>query len=228
MLADTGATQHFLLCLILAFNDIEANRPLRVFNISESICTRVAHLAFSDPVIYQDRQMDKSVTSGACNAYVTLDILSPIFSIARAVQQGHMAHFGGETPDLYLIVNAGNLNVQPYIPFVRTEDIDGVSGLKYFVPTKPLVIVPEIHFDIKMQDKWSVKRKGWGLKLKVDQMNTNTHTNDNTQNISSTHLKILRHVETVKHLRGVMGHRSVKHLIQLKKHNKVIVSPFPS
>ena len=28
MLADTGATMHLLLCLILAFNDIEANRPV--------------------------------------------------------------------------------------------------------------------------------------------------------------------------------------------------------
>jgi len=27
-------------------------------------------------------------------------------------------------------INAGNLNVQPYIPFVRAENIDGVSGLK--------------------------------------------------------------------------------------------------
>ena len=34
MLADTGATMHLLLCLILAFNDFEANRPVRGFNDS--------------------------------------------------------------------------------------------------------------------------------------------------------------------------------------------------
>jgi len=61
MLADTGATMHLLLCLIWAFKNIEANRPVRGFNGSESICTRVAHLAFSAPVIYQGRQMDKSI-----------------------------------------------------------------------------------------------------------------------------------------------------------------------
>ena len=168
MLADTGATMHLLLCLILAFNDIEANRPVRGFNDSESICTRVAHLAFSAPVIYQGRQMDKSITSGAHDAYVTLDISRPIFSVARAVQQGHTAHFGGDTPGLYLNVNAGNLNAQPYIPFVRAENIDGVSGLKYFVPTKPLVIVPDMHFDINMQEDTN------GVFAVDEQIETNT------------------------------------------------------
>ena len=100
---------HLLLCLILAFNDFEANRPVRGFDGSESICNRVAHLAFSAPVIYQDRQMDKSITSGAHDVYVTLDISRPIFSISRAVQQGHTAHFAGDTPGLYFNVNAGNL-----------------------------------------------------------------------------------------------------------------------
>jgi hypothetical protein len=88
MLPDTGATMHLLPCLILTFNDIEANIPVRRFNDSESLCTRVAHLTFSDPVIYQGRQMDKSITSGDYDVYVTLDITHPIFSITRAVQQG--------------------------------------------------------------------------------------------------------------------------------------------
>ena len=152
MLADTGATMHLLLCLMLAFNDMEANRPVRGFNGSESICTRVAYLAFSAPVICQGRQMDKSITSGAHDAYITLDITRPIFSIVRAVQQGHAAHFGGDTPGLYLNVLEGNINGQPYIPFVKAENIDGVSGLKYFVPTKPLVKVSDMHFDINMQE----------------------------------------------------------------------------
>ncbi len=85
MLSDTGATMHLLLCLILTFNDIEANIPVRRFNDSESLCTRVAHLTFSDPVIYPGRQMDKSITSGDYDMYVTLDFTCPIFSITRAV-----------------------------------------------------------------------------------------------------------------------------------------------
>ena len=131
---------------------MEANRPVRGFNGSESICTRVAYLAFSAPVICQGRQMDKSITSGAHDAYITLDITRPIFSIVRAVQQGHAAHFGGDTPGLYHNVLEGNINGQPYIPFVKAENIDGVSGLKYFVPTKPLVKVSDMHFDINMQE----------------------------------------------------------------------------
>ena len=115
------------------------------------LADRVAHLAFSAPVIYQGRQQDKSITSGKHDAYVTLDISRPIFSIARAVQQCHTAHFGGDTPGLYLNINTGNFNAQ-YIPFVRAENIDGVSGLKYFVPTKPLVKVPDMRFDINMQE----------------------------------------------------------------------------
>jgi len=175
MLADTGATMHLLLCLILAFNDIEANRPIRGFNGSESICTRVAHLAFSAPVIYQGRQMDKSITSGAHDAYVTLDISRPIFSVARAVQQGHMAHFGGDTPGLYLNVNTGNINAQPYIPFVKAENIDGVSGLKYFVPTKPLVKVPNMRFDIDMQEDTN------GVFAVDEQVETNTPMSVDTE-----------------------------------------------
>ena len=175
MLADTGATMHLLLCLILAFNDIEANRPVRGFNGSESICTRVAHLAFSAPVIYQGRQMDKSITSGVHDAYVTLDISRPIFSVARAVQQGHIAHFGGDTPGLYLNVNAGNVNAQPYIPFVKAENIDGVSGLKYFVPSKPLVKVPNMRFDIDMQEDTN------GVFAVDEQVETNTPMSVDTE-----------------------------------------------
>jgi hypothetical protein len=96
--------------------------------------------------------MDKSITSGYPDVYVTLDISRPIFSVARTVQQGHMTHFGGDTPDLYLNVNAGKINDQPYIPFVKVENIDGVSGLKYFVPSKPLVKVPNMCFDINMKE----------------------------------------------------------------------------
>jgi hypothetical protein len=59
-------------------------------------------------------------------------------------------------------------------------------------------------------------------------MNTNAHTNDNTTNISSTHLKLLRHVESVKQRHRRMGHRSVKHLIQLKKHNKATAAHLSS
>ena len=94
MLADTGATMHLLLCLILAFDNIEGNRPVRGFNGSESICTRVSHLAFSAPVTYKDRQMDKSITSGDHDAYVTLDISLLIFSIARAATRSHGSFWG--------------------------------------------------------------------------------------------------------------------------------------
>jgi hypothetical protein len=37
MLTDTGVTMHVLLCLILVFNDIEDNRPVRGFNDSERL-----------------------------------------------------------------------------------------------------------------------------------------------------------------------------------------------
>ena len=63
------------------------------------------------------------------------------------------------------------------------------------------------------------------MKHKADQMSKDTHTHDNTQNISSTRLKILRHAEAVKQLHRSMGHRSVQGLIQLKKHNKAIAAP---
>ncbi len=53
-------------------------------------------------------------------------------------------------------VNQGNLDAQTYIPFVRAENIDGVSGLKSFVPFKPLVRVRNMRFDINMDEdtKW--------------------------------------------------------------------------
>ena len=61
------------------------------------------------------------------------------------------------------------------------------------------------------------------MKHKADQMSEDTHTHDNTQNISSTRFKILTHAEGIEQLHCSMGHRSVKGLIQLKKHNKAIV-----
>ena len=59
-------------------------------------------------------------------------------------------------------------------------------------------------------------------------MSKDTHTHDDTQNISSTHLKILRHVEVVKQFHRRMGQRTSKHLIQLKKHNKATAAHLPS
>ena len=55
---------------------------------------------------------------------------------------------------LYLNINTDNLNTQTYIPFVWSENIDGVSGLKYFVPSNPLVQVPNtmMCFDINIQE----------------------------------------------------------------------------
>jgi hypothetical protein len=106
----------------------------------ESICNRVDHLSFSVPVIYQDRQMDKSITSGtheSCYWYCT----------ARSHGSFRWRHSG-----LVLQRQYSNLNTQPFVPLVRAENIDGVSGLKYFVPTKPLVIVPEMHFDMNIQE----------------------------------------------------------------------------
>ena len=44
-------TMHLLLGANLAFNDIEAKRPVRDFNGSESICTRGGHLTCSSVVI---------------------------------------------------------------------------------------------------------------------------------------------------------------------------------
>jgi hypothetical protein len=38
----------------------------------------------------------------------------------------------------------------------QAENIDGVSGLKYFVPSKPLVKVPNMRFDIDMQEDTNV------------------------------------------------------------------------
>ena len=63
------------------------------------------HLALNAPAVYQGRQMDKSITSGFHDAYVTLDISlvisRPFLPVARVVQQGHTAHLG-ETPGLRL------------------------------------------------------------------------------------------------------------------------------
>jgi hypothetical protein len=47
-----------------------------------------------------------------------------------------------------LNVNGDNLNDHPCI---LVENIDGVSGLKYFVPSNPLVKDPNMCFDINMQ-----------------------------------------------------------------------------
>ena len=74
--------------------------------------------------------MDKSIKSEVHDAHATLDISRSIFSVSVcAVQQGHTSHFDGDTPGLYLKIKADNLNAQSYIPFVRSENIDGVSGL---------------------------------------------------------------------------------------------------
>ncbi len=46
MLADSGATMHLLLDLLLAFADVETHRVVRGFNGSESHCIRAAQFVF--------------------------------------------------------------------------------------------------------------------------------------------------------------------------------------
>jgi hypothetical protein len=46
--------------------------------------------------------------------------------------------------------------------------------------------------------------------------------------IDYTHLNTLQHAEAVKQLHHSMGHRSVKRLIKLKKHNKATATRLPS
>jgi len=64
MLADSGATMHLLLDLLLAFADVETHRIVCGFNGSESHCIRAAQLAFCALVTCRGREIRKSITSG--------------------------------------------------------------------------------------------------------------------------------------------------------------------
>jgi hypothetical protein len=98
MLADSGTTMHLLFDLLLTFADVETHKNVRGFNGSESHCIRAAHLAFCVLVTCRGRQIRKSITSDVVDAFVTPDLNRSIFSVARVVQQGHLAHFGGDSP----------------------------------------------------------------------------------------------------------------------------------
>ena len=63
-------------------------------------------------------------------------------------------------------------------------------------------------------------------KRKVDKISTHKH--DDIQDIKVTQLKLNRNIEAIKHLHHSMGHRSVKRLIALKKHGKVITANLTS
>jgi len=151
MLADSGATMHLLLDLLLAFADVETHRVVRGFNGSESHCIRAAQLAFCALVTCRGRQIRKSITSGVVDAFVTPDLNRSIFSVARVVEQGHRAHFGGDSPGLILKAAEDIGVTSNFIPFVRGDNMDGAAGLKYFVPTIPIVRTANMSFDINLQ-----------------------------------------------------------------------------
>ncbi len=140
MLADSGATMHLLLDLLLAFADVETNKIVRGFNGSESHCIRAAKLAFCVLVTCRGRQIRKSITSGVVDAFVTPDSNRPIFSVVHVVEQGHRAHFGGDSPALIIKTSDKAGVVSNFIPFVRGENTDGTAVLKYFVPTIPICL----------------------------------------------------------------------------------------
>ena len=151
MLADSGATMHLLLDLLLAFADVETHRIVRGFNGSESHCIRAAQLAFCALVTCRGRQIRKSITSGVVDAFVTPDLNRSIFSVARVVEQGHRAHFGGDSPGLILKAAENAGVTSNFIPFVRGDNMDGAAGLKYFVPTIPMLRTANMSFDINLE-----------------------------------------------------------------------------
>jgi hypothetical protein len=127
MLADSDSTMHLLVDLLLVFADVETNRTVHAFNGSESHCIRAAQLVFCAPLTCRGRQIRKSVTSGAVDAFVTPDLNRPIFSVARIVEQGHRTHFGVDSPGLIILSARVTSN---FIPFVRGENTDGGTDLK--------------------------------------------------------------------------------------------------
>jgi hypothetical protein len=188
------------------------------------------------------------ITWGVHDAYVTLDISlvisRPFFPVARVVQQGHTAHFKSEETlqdsgwGLYLNVNQGNLDAQTYIPFVRAENIDGVSGRKSFVPFKPLVRVRNMRFDIFNINIDEDTKKSWqnGVFALDEQIETTPENADwlsskeaegsltkglvtskkswqneqkHTHSRQHTTLFLMRHADAAKQLHHSMGHRSV-------------------
>jgi hypothetical protein len=151
MLADFGTTMHLLLDLLLVFADVETHRVVRGFNGSESHCIRAAQLVFCTLVTCRGRQIRKSITSGVVDAFVTPDLNRSIFSVARVVEQGHRAHFGGDSPGLILKAAEDTGVTSNFIPFVRGDNMDGAAGLKYFVPTIPMVRTANMRFDINLQ-----------------------------------------------------------------------------
>ena len=151
MLADSGATMHLLLYLLLAFADVETHRIVRGFNGSESHCIRAAQLAFCALVTCRGRKIRKSITSGVVDAFVTPDLNRSIFSVARVVEQGHRAHFGGDSPGLILKAAENAGVTSNFIPFVRGDNMDGVAVLKYFVPTIPMLRTANMSFDINLE-----------------------------------------------------------------------------
>ena len=151
MLADSGATMHLLLDLVLAFADVETHRIVRGFNGSESHCIRASQLVFCALVTCRGRQIRKSITSGVVDAFVTPDLNRSIFSVARVVEQGHRAHFGGDSPGLILKAAENAGVTSNFIPFVRGDNMDGAAGLKYFVPTIPMLRTANMSFDINLE-----------------------------------------------------------------------------
>jgi hypothetical protein len=119
MLADSVATMHLLLDLLLTFTDVETHRIVRGFNGSESNCIRTVQLVFCALVTCRGRQIRKSITSGVVDVFVTPVLNRSIFSVTRVVEQGHRSHFGGDSPGL-IIKTAEKTGVTTnLIPFVR-------------------------------------------------------------------------------------------------------------
>ncbi len=119
MLADSVATMHLLLDLLLTFTDVETHRIVLGFNGSESNCIRTVQLVFCALVTCRGRQIRKSITSGVVDVFVTPVLNRSIFSVTRVVEQGHRSHFGGDSPGL-IIKTAEKTGVTTnLIPFVR-------------------------------------------------------------------------------------------------------------
>ena len=130
MLADSGAAIHFLLDLMLAFNDVETHWTIRGFNGSESVCIRAAQLAFCALVTCRGDQVRTSITSGVVDVFVNPDLTHPIFSVLVMFSKVYRAHFGGDSPGLILIAT-DNVGVAPnFIPFVHGKNADEATGLK--------------------------------------------------------------------------------------------------
>ena len=232
LLADSGANVHCVWDTTFVVNFTTQNRLLHWGGQgARSACIGIGQL-YGCSFRVDGSQWERIVlTSGSSDTWVIPDTSQQIFSLAKAVVQGHTPELSGPTPCLILRQSTG------IIPLIRGDSSIFLYLPMYPPPSSTALIYNQSHYPTRMpvvnlnaavlegyepEIAWAapLKASTRKLKLKIQRMRENGFKPTSSKATPER-------IAAVRRLHQKCGHLNMKKIIEFKRNNRLIATGLP-